>query len=138
MQSSIPPTVEMRRLPGGPVSEEEAVNVTLHCDLVEGDPLELTTVYWFMNGEIIRQLPDPHCDPIDDLEAEDHSEESGEFELGYDYSEMDYLCNVDPSELFLKHVTREFSGNFSCSGSNIAGEGHQSETVELNVLCKFF
>ena len=55
----------MRRLPAGPVSEEEAVNVTLHCDLVEGEPLELTTVYWFMNGEFIRQLPDPHCDQID-------------------------------------------------------------------------
>ena len=51
---------------------------------------------------------------------------------------MELLCNVDPSELFLKHVTREFSGHFSCSGSNIVGEGYQSETVELNVMCKFF
>ena len=51
---------------------------------------------------------------------------------------MELLCNVESSELFLQHVTREFSANFSGSGSYITGEGHQSETVELSVWCKFF
>ena len=52
--------------------------------------------------------------------------------------EVASLCDVDPTELFLQHVTRDFSGYFSCSGNNIAGERLVSEPVHLNVLCEFF
>jgi len=48
--------------------------------------------------------------------------------------EMDYLCDVDPTELLLQHVTRDFSGLFSCSGSNSAGEGPKSEAIHLDIL----
>merc|ERR1719369_242036 len=47
--------------------------------------------------------------------------------------EVNYLCDVDPTELLLQHVTRDFSGEFSCSASNAAGEGPESEPVLLNV-----
>ena len=139
----------LRRVPAGPVAEEDAMNVTLHCDLVGENHLELAKVSWFMNGQLIRQLPDPHCDNLGYHEKEFTSGES-EYELGFVFYDMgsgmetdtgvdinlSYLCDVDPTTLMLKHVTRDFSGNFSCSGSNIAGEGPASENVSLNVLCK--
>ena len=142
------------------------MNVTLHCELVGGNPLELTKVYWFMNDELIRQLPDPHCDQLENEDSEtlfdeQFISEASDYELGSEFDgsgivdigsgmEMgsgfnpesdvgvNYLCDVDPTELFLQHVTRDFSGYFSCSGSNIAGEGPESGPVHLDVLCEFF
>ena len=51
-------------------------------------------------------------------------------------SDLQYLCDVDPTQLVLQQVTREFSGNFSCSGGDPVREDVQSEAVELDILCK--
>ena len=127
------------------------MNVTLHCDLVGQNNQELKTVRWFMNGELIRQLPDPHCDQVANLEAGQHARESVKYETGpamtdmADYgsgveiniaSDLQYLCDVDPTQLVLQQVTREFSGNFSCSGGDSVREDVPSEAVELDILCK--
>eukprot|EP00092_Neocalanus_flemingeri_P009188 GFUD01009889.1.p1 GENE.GFUD01009889.1~~GFUD01009889.1.p1 ORF type:complete len:1498 (+),score=504.87 GFUD01009889.1:68-4561(+) len=162
LQVIYPPEVEIRKDPTAPVSEEDDMNVTLHCDLIGGNPLELVRVSWFMNGELIRQLPDPHCDQLQQLESEEIFDEefiseAGDYEVGSGVDDsgiidigsgmemgsavnpdggvnVNYLCDVDPTELFLQHVTRAFSGHFSCSGSNMAGEGPVSESVDLDVL----
>jgi len=159
-----PPIVEIRKEHTGPLSEEDDMNVTLHCDLIDGNPLELVRVSWFMNGELIRQIPDSHCYErelfeSDDLINEEFLSEASDYELGSgigpstlsdlgsgmeigsgvnpdSIQSANHLCDVDPTELFLQHVTRDFSGNFSCAGSNIAGEGPESAPVNLNVMCK--
>ena len=156
--------VEIRKDPAGQVNEEDDMNVTLHCDLVDGNPLGLSRVHWFMNGELIRQLPDPHCEQLENTQSEnlldeEFISEAGDYELGSGFGgsgiidvgsgmemgsgfnpesevEVNYLCDVDPTELFLQHVTRDFSGQFSCSGSNMAGEGEESEPVLLDILCE--
>jgi hypothetical protein len=119
-----------------------------------------------MNDELIRQLPDPRCEQIENEDSltlfdEQFISEASDYELGSGFDgsgivdigsgmemgsgfnpesdiRVNYLCDVDPTELFLQHVTRDFSGYFSCSGSNIAGEGPASEPVHLDVLCEFF
>jgi len=156
------PVVAIRKDPDDILREEDDMNVTLHCDLVDGNPRDLSTVFWFRNGKMIRQLPDPHCAHIEEvqsdlLEDDLFINEAGDYELGsgFDESEIEdfgsamemgsgfnpdseivveYLCDVDPTELFLQHVTRDFSGQFSCSGSNYAGEGPESEPVLLDIL----
>ena len=127
------------------------MNVTLHCDLVGQNNQELKTVRWFMNGELIRQLPDPHCDQVANLEAGQHASESVKYRTSpamtdmMDYgsgveiniaTDLQYLCDVDPTQLVLQQVTREFSGNFSCSGGESVREDVPSEAVELDILCK--
>jgi len=157
-----PPVVAIRKDPDDILREEDDMNVTLHCDLVDGNPLELSTVFWFRNGKMIRQLPDPHCAHVEEvhsdmLENELFINEASDYELGSgldgsgfeDFGsamemgsgfnpdskiEVEYLCDVDPTELFLQHVTRDFSGQFSCSGSNSAGGGPESEPVLLDIL----
>jgi len=160
-----PPSVEIRKEPEYEVSEEDDANVTLYCDVVSGNPLEIDTVFWFVDGQLIRQVPDPHCEHNENLESEDlFSEnfllEASDYELGSEFessgiihiesegsgvdigSGMDtesdavvnYLCDVEHTELILQHVTREFNGNFSCSGKNIAGVGPRSQAVDLNIL----
>ena len=146
------------------MTEEDDMNVTLHCDIIGGNPLHLARVFWFRNGELIRQLPDPHCDQIEKFESEELIDEefiseASEYELGSGFEStsiidigsgmemgsglnpesdvgVNYLCDVDPTELFFQHVTRIFDGNFTCSGSNMAGDGPASDSVELNVLRK--
>eukprot|EP00091_Calanus_sinicus_P020505 TRINITY_DN5634_c0_g1_i1.p1 TRINITY_DN5634_c0_g1~~TRINITY_DN5634_c0_g1_i1.p1 ORF type:complete len:412 (+),score=117.82 TRINITY_DN5634_c0_g1_i1:763-1998(+) len=124
-----PPSSELRIEPAGPVSEEDNVNVTLHCDVVEGNPLELTRVSWFLNGDLIRELPDPQCHELIGVEYEEMVTE----ELLVNEGDSASLCDVDPTELMLHEVSRELQGNYTCVGSNIAGEGGSSEPEELIV-----
>lgn len=44
--------------PTGPVVEGEKQNVTLHCDVTQGNPPTLTRAKWLLDGELLRQLPD--------------------------------------------------------------------------------
>ena len=139
------PTVLIQRYPDGPVSEEEDINVTLHCDLAGENLPKLTSVSWFMNGDLIRHLPDPQCEELGYYE-EAFVPGASDYEIGFDIGSgngadisdrnVNFFCDVDPTELLLKHVTRDFSGNFSCSGSNRVGKGPTSDVLLLNVLCK--
>ncbi len=43
--------------PPSPVSESDRVNVSLFCSVVEGNPPELESVKWFMDGVLLKQLP---------------------------------------------------------------------------------
>jgi len=104
-----PPQVRMRMEPALPVSEVDKSNVTLYCDLEEGNPPTLLAVRWFMDKDLLKQLP--QC-------------EGGEEDL----------CDIDPSKLLLEHVSRHFHGNFSCIGMNAAGPSPMSSPIELVVL----
>lgn len=44
--------------PPGPVIESERQNVTLHCEVVNGNPPILTRARWFLDGDLLKQLPD--------------------------------------------------------------------------------
>ena len=103
------PTVRIRMNPVSPIREGEQVNVTLLCDIVEGNPFLLTQVRWFMDNILLNELP--QCN----LKSEDN------------------LCDVDPSKLILESVNRHFSGNFSCVGSTAGGQSLMSNLIPLEV-----
>jgi len=102
------PQVKIRMEPDSPINELDRTNVTLFCDLVEGNPPVLHSVRWFMDKDLLKQLP--QCGNQDDD-----------------------LCDIDPSKLLLEHVSRHFHGNFSCIGMNEAGPSIMSRPVELQV-----
>ncbi len=107
----------LRMDPPSPVSESDRVNVSLFCDVVDGNPPVLDSVKWFMDGVLLKQLP--LCDDLDD-------ESSSE------------LCDLDPSMLFLEHVSRSFHANYSCQGSNDAGWSETSDEKELKIYCELY
>ncbi|XP_071742750.1 synaptogenesis protein syg-2 isoform X3 [Lepeophtheirus salmonis] len=102
--------VSLRMDPRSPISEADERNVTLFCDVKMGNPNVLSGVKWFMDGELLKELP--QCD---------------------DENNMD-LCDIDPSKLLLEHVSRHFSGNFSCQGVNEAGWSDFSDEKILEVF----
>ena len=85
-----------------------------------------------MNGDHIRELPDPQCNELMGVESEKMVLE----ELLVNEGESASLCDIDPRELILHEVTRDLLGNFTCVGSNIAGEGSISGSEELIVYCE--
>ena len=100
--------------PPSPVNELDRRNVSLFCDLVDGNPDTLYSVKWYMDGILLKQLP--LCD-----------------ETGLDND----LCDIDPSKLLLEHVSKQFHGNFSCEGASEAGWSDMSEEEELQIYCEF-
>ena len=104
----------LRMDPPFPVTETDRRNVTLFCDVMEGNPDYLYSVKWYMDGVLLKQLP--LCD------------EAG-IESG--------LCDIDPSKLLLEHVTKSFHGNFSCEGASEAGWSLESEEEELIIYCEY-
>lgn len=54
------PTVSIRFEPPSPIIENDRVNVTLHCDVVDGNPRKLLKVQWMINGDVLTELPE--CD----------------------------------------------------------------------------
>ncbi|XP_049546887.1 hemicentin-1 isoform X1 [Anopheles darlingi] len=106
------PTVMLTMDPDTPVIENEQANITLLCNIVEGNPMLLTRVRWFLDGEFLKELP----------ECEDET-------IGTDEN----LCEVDPSKMLLQNVGREFIGNYSCEGFNSAGWGDVSEENQLDI-----
>lgn len=91
------------------IIESDAVNVTLTCHIISGNPAILSRVTWFLDGGILKELPE--CN------------ENGD----------DALCGVDPENLLLENVGRHFLGNYSCEGENSAGLGSRSADKELVV-----
>ena len=147
---SDPPTVQLRIEPEGPVSEEEQVNVTIYCDVVDGNPLELNRVSWFLNGDLIREFTDHECDDLMEIGSGEMlsdnifvNEENADYVYASEYESSGakdantYLCDIDPTELILQDVRRDLQGNFTCAGGNLAGEGSSSETEELVVHCEY-
>uniref|UniRef100_A0A182P6J4 Ig-like domain-containing protein n=1 Tax=Anopheles epiroticus TaxID=199890 RepID=A0A182P6J4_9DIPT len=106
------PTVMLTMDPEAPVIENDQANITLLCNIVDGNPMLLTKVRWFLDGEFLKELP----------ECEEET-------LGTDEN----LCEVDPSKMLLQNVGREFIGNYSCEGFNAAGWGDVSEENPLDI-----
>lgn len=92
--------------PDQPIIEDNAENVTLRCKVIVGNPPILDKVFWFLDGGLLKELPD--C-----------SNPS--------------LCDVDPDVLILENVGRTFLGNYSCQGMNTAGVGPRSADNDLHV-----
>ncbi|GBP62109.1 Hemicentin-2 [Eumeta japonica] len=99
-----------------PILETNHENVTLTCAVEAGNPMELEEVVWYLDGQVLKQLPE--CNGT----SGGNSEESSN------------LCNeVDPSMLLLQDTTKSFHGNYSCQGKNSAGWGPESRKEELVV-----
>lgn len=103
------PVVELVMDPNTYIIESDAVNVTLMCRILSGNPPVLSRVTWFLDGGILKELPE--CNKNGD----------------------DTLCGVDPDILLLENVGRHFLGNYSCEGENSAGVGTRSADKELLV-----
>ncbi|KAG7295111.1 hypothetical protein JYU34_022059 [Plutella xylostella] len=105
------PKVSLTMSSPSPILETDHKNVTLTCEVVAGNPRVLEEVIWYLDGEVLKHLPE--CNGTD-----------GE----------DNLCNeVDPSMLLLQDTTKSFHGNYSCKGKNSAGWGPESRKTELVV-----
>ncbi|KAL4702256.1 hypothetical protein ACJJTC_005492 [Scirpophaga incertulas] len=105
------PQVRLTMSTPSPVLETDHKNVTLTCEVVTGNPPLLDEVVWYLDGELLKHLPE--CNGTDGEEN---------------------LCNeVDPSMLLLQDTTKSFHGNYSCKGKNVAGWGDESSKTELVV-----
>lgn len=51
------PIVSLRIEPSSPVIENNNENVTLYCDVVSGNPTTLLRVQWFLDGNLLKELP---------------------------------------------------------------------------------
>ncbi|XP_058834264.1 hemicentin-1 isoform X3 [Topomyia yanbarensis] len=105
------PIVVLKMDPEIPVIENDQANITLLCDIVGGNPMILTKVRWFLDGEFLKELPECDDDSLGD----------------------ENLCEVDPTKMLLQNVGREFIGNYSCEGFNVAGWGDTSEEHPLTI-----
>lgn len=110
------PVVELSVEPNTTLIEDNASNATLTCNVLRGNPSVLQKVRWYLDGQILKELPE--CPP----DAADADGDSG-----------DPLCGVNPHVLLLENVGREFLGNYSCEGFNAAGWGRRSRNMPLQV-----
>ncbi len=51
------PIVSLRIEPSPPVIENSNENVTLYCDVNSGNPSTLLKVQWYLNGNLLKELP---------------------------------------------------------------------------------
>lgn len=115
------PVVEVIMDPETPVNEADRQNVSLTCEVDAGNPAILTAVRWYLDGDLLKELPD--CSRNSTATAAS-SEESLAF------------CDIDPSKLLLESVGRTFHGNYSCEGKNEAGWGPVSPSTPVTVYYK--
>ncbi|XP_033213429.1 uncharacterized protein LOC117170634 [Belonocnema kinseyi] len=113
------PEVEVSMEPRGPINETDRVNVSLICDVNDGNPKTLIAVRWYLDGELLKELPD--CARNTTLVTAD---------------EIATFCDIDPSKLLLEAVGRSFHGNYSCEGRNEAGWGPVSSITPVVVNYK--
>jgi hypothetical protein len=52
------PSVVIRFEPPSPIIENDHVNVTLHCDVTDGNPRKLLKVQWMIDGMVLTELPE--------------------------------------------------------------------------------
>ncbi|XP_076167348.1 hemicentin-1-like isoform X3 [Ptiloglossa arizonensis] len=115
------PVVEVIMDPEAPVNEADRLNVSLTCEVVSGNPASLTAVRWYLDGDLLKELPD--C-TRNSTATTTTTEESLIF------------CDIDPSKLLLEAVGRSFHGNYSCEGRNDAGWGPLSPSAPVIVHYK--
>ncbi|KAG5331057.1 HMCN2 protein, partial [Acromyrmex charruanus] len=115
------PVVEVIMDPETPVNEADRLNVSLTCEVDAGNPAILTAVRWYLDGDLLKELPD--CSR-NSTAMTTSSEESLAF------------CDIDPSKLLLESVGRTFHGNYSCEGKNDAGWGPNSPSTSVIVYYK--
>lgn len=108
--------------PETPVNEADRQNVSLTCEVVTGNPASLTAVRWYLDGDLLKELPDCTRNSSSTITT---TEESLIF------------CDIDPSKLLLEAVGRSFHGNYSCEGRNDAGWGPLSPSAPVMVYCEF-
>ncbi|XP_044729273.1 hemicentin-1 [Chrysoperla carnea] len=104
------PVVRLTMDPPSPIIQKDQINVTLRCNVESGNPDTLLAVRWYMDGEMLKQLPD-----CNNTSAEEP------------------FCDVDPNIMLLTNVGKEFAGNHTCEGMNEAGWGPRSNNTELVV-----
>lgn len=109
------PIVRLEMSPASPIIENNETNVTMTCNVVQGNPSTLLMVKYFLDGELLKTLPDCQDDDPNDDDDEDD-------------------CNVDPTQMLLTRVGRPYLGNYSCQGINAAGWGERSIDNELVVF----
>lgn len=117
------PVVEVIMDPETPVNEADRQNVSLTCEVDAGNPAMLTAVRWYLDGDLLKELPD--CPTRNSTAMTTTTEESS---TGF--------CDIDPSKLLLESVGRTFHGNYSCEGRNEAGWGPISPSTPVIVYCK--
>ncbi|XP_011878934.1 PREDICTED: hemicentin-1 isoform X3 [Vollenhovia emeryi] len=115
------PVVEVIMDPETPVNEADRQNVSLTCEVDAGNPAILAAVRWYLDGDLLKELPD--CSR-NSTAMTSSSEESLAF------------CDIDPSKLLLESVGRTFHGNYSCEGKNEAGWGPVSPSTPVVVYYK--
>jgi len=108
--------------PETPVKEQDRLNVTLTCGVESGNPAILQAVRWYLDGELLKQLPE--CPNYTYTDSTMDPERNND------------LCDIDPSKLMLETVGRSFQGNYTCQGRNEAGWGLHSRQVPLHVHCE--
>ncbi|KAK0170097.1 hypothetical protein PV328_010700 [Microctonus aethiopoides] len=113
------PTVEVIVEPEVPVNEADRLNVSLTCDIVNGNPMGLNAVRWYLDGDLLKELPD----------CARNSTTAG-------MDDTSTFCDIDPSKLLLEAVGRSFHGNYSCEGRNDAGWGPISPSTPVVVYYK--
>lgn len=64
---------------------------------------------------------------------EDDEDEADDDEDGKFRKSQNYFCFIDPTKILLQNVNREFLGNYSCIGFNLAGYGEESEAKLLDI-----
>ncbi|KAF7989584.1 hypothetical protein HCN44_008258 [Aphidius gifuensis] len=111
------PTVQVIVDPKLPINEAERLNVSLTCDVVTGNPINLNSVRWYLDGDLLKELPD--CYKNSTLNDDTMT-----------------FCDIDPSKLLLEAVGRSFHGNYSCEGRNDAGWGPISSSTPVTVYYK--
>lgn len=57
------PQVRLTMSSPSPILEREHKNVTLTCEVVTGNPSILDEVIWFLDGEVLKHLPE--CNDTD-------------------------------------------------------------------------
>lgn len=113
------PVVEVTMEPKIPVNEADRLNVSLTCEVQSGNPTVLTAVRWYLDGDLLKELPDCVSNSTPPT-----TDESSTF------------CDIDPSKLLLEVVGRSFHGNYSCEGRTEAGWGPVSGSTPVVVNCK--